>query len=501
MTARRPRTRAIRLSRRWTRIGKLIGYPLFGLLVFVATVYLSLPLDRIKERLERELSQESGPPYAAATTGAWGIGTGMDVRISELDLHLLPVGVSATGVTLHPRKPFGSPIAPPAGAPPSSGEDPDKAKTMFVDSLRISVPVFDLLFGKQAASLRVEAFGGTLTGSGGLGSDGGEMEGALENLVLARIPGLGQLLPLPMTGTLTLRADGRAPAQKPPASAPPPPAQKGGKAPPPRLDLAKAQGQLEIHLDQGTLGDGKAKLKVPGDPFLSQGLTFPKLLLGNLAGKLTVDRGRATFDQVHSRSADAEIWLDGYVELRDPFPQSELHLYLRFKPSAALIAREPTMEILSNAMAAGKRPDGALGFAVTGSLAVPRSRPAKDPPTGVTASVSMGKVEPSARPSMNPGAPAYSPPQVSVATPVPPPPPPAPTPAPASEPTPPVIVRAAEPPPPPPPPAQLPTPPPIPEQQAAPRPEPERKEEARKEPDGVNAPEPPPNFPTNQRGF
>lgn len=390
-----------RFVNRRARLLKLLGYPLFAGVVFLASLYYSLPIDRIRDRLERELSQEPGPsPFGS---GGFGIGLGMEVRIGEMDLHLLSPGVSATAVQLRPRKPgLGSPIAAP-GAPGAGDKDGDKdkktAKPMFIDRLDVRVPLLELLAGNKVADVQAEAFGGTIRGVGGLGGEGLFVNGQIEQLILGRIANLGQILPLPMTGALTLTVNFKVPPQKLPTGAPPP---RPGA--PPTFDMPRASGVLEVQLQDGTLGDGKAKLVVPGDPFLSQGLTFPRLKLGNLMGRLVVDRGRASFDGLHSKSADAELWIEGYLELREPLPSSELHLYVRFKPSAELVKREATIEILNNAMGAGKRSDGSLGFAVQGLLAAPRSRPSKDPPEGVTVRAgTLGQVDAPASPSLRPG--------------------------------------------------------------------------------------------------
>ena len=319
---------------------------------------------------------------------------------------------------------------------------------------------------------------------------------------------------LPVLGTLSGHVDVKVPARKQEKGAP---ARKpvGAGFPPVPLDYNKATGLIEIRVENGVLGDGKAKLAVPGDPFLSQGLTFPKLSLGNVTGRVVFDRGRATLSDVRSQSSDAEISLEGYVELRDPIQLSELRLYLRFRPSPALIKREPTMEILTNAMAVGKRSDGSLGFSLTGTVAAPRSRPSKDPPDGVSIRAgSLGAVGKDASPPLRPGAPPSA---------APPPPPPAttvspqplaappsfalPSAAPPAPPPPPVTPTAA---PPPIPPSQLPPPAPSEaaghhgvagaamgegqsEKPASDRPAPTEK--------GDSQPDPPPNYPTNQRGF
>ncbi len=450
--------RVLRLKKNQARLLRIVGYPIFAIAVFFASFYFSLPLDRIKDRLQRELSQDSGPP--APGSGAWGIGLGMDVTIGDIGLHLMPIGAGASDVMLRPR------LTP--GAAPDSTQRP---KAMLVEQLRLRAPILALLTGDRVLGIDVEALGGTLTADGGLTGDGAMLRAELDKLTLARAPILSQFVPLPVLGVLGGTIDLKVPLRKAEKDAPVRRSVAGPVAP--ALDYSKTNGIIELRIEQGVLGDGKAKLAVPGDPFLSQGLTFPKLSLGNVTARVVFDRGRATLSDVRSQSGDAEISLEGYIELRDPPPLSELHLYLRFRPSPALLKREPTMEILSNAMAAGKRSDGSLGFALTGTMGNPRSRPAREPPDGVSIrSGSLGAVGKDAAPGVAPAA--------RTAAPSPPPAAPAAPPPAAAPPTgmaPPSFVLPS-----------VPSPPP-----SAPSSEPARPSEP--------TPDPPPNYPRNQRGF
>lgn len=396
---RRPLLRLLRRLRKTNRVVTVLMYTAFGLLTFFVSVSLSLPVDKIKDRIERELSQEPGPPQTA--TGSFGIGSGMDVSIGELDVNVFRPGFSATDVRLKPRKSLAS----------SSSSEAPAAKSLrpiVIDRIEARVHPVDALFGQKSGRLLVEAFGGELQTSFSIGNEGVTASADLHDITLARLSALSQLLPLPMLGTLGLSLHFQAPNQRPAAPARP------GAPPtiqlPPRLDLPKAVGDLDLKLQQATLGDGKAKLVVPGDAFLSQGLTFPRIRLGDVIGKVTIERGRASIADVHAKSPDVELWIDGYLELRDPLPLSEAHLYIRFKPSPQLTAREPTMEIVVSSQAQGKRSDGALGFAITGSLANPRARPAKEPPDGVVLRAgTLGQVTTPAQPSLQPGTPALPP--------------------------------------------------------------------------------------------
>ena len=91
---------------------------------------------------------------------------------------------------------------------------------------------------------------------------------------------------------------------------------------------------------------------MPNDPFLSAGVTFPRIKLGKLSGQIVIEKGRARFEGVRVHSADGDATLEGYVELHDPIGMSQMHAYLKFRPSEALVKREATIELMTNAMAA-----------------------------------------------------------------------------------------------------------------------------------------------------
>ncbi|MCS6914780.1 MAG: type II secretion system protein GspN [Myxococcales bacterium] len=370
------------LSERQRRVLAVVGYPAFGLFVFLVALYVSLPRDRLRERLERELSQEVGPPSR--------LGTGMDVTIGELGLSLLPPGVRLEEVALRQRS-----------TTPGPDGTARKPRTYFIESLVVRTSLLDLLRGRRSLRVDLKAFGGTLHAQASLAGLKASAQIRAADIALARVPGLAQIVPLPLGGQMGLRLDleGEVDARQQ------------------RLITTTTSGLIEITVESGVIGDGKTKLIVPGDPFLSQGLTFPRLRLGRVAGRVVVGKQRATLDQFRIQSPDGEALLEGYIELRDPFPLSELHLYLRFRPSPELSRREPTLELLVNSMSAGKRPDGFLGFAIQGTVAAPASRPSREPPTGVSVrSASLGRAQAEEPPPVGrslpsvPPAPLLSPP-------------------------------------------------------------------------------------------
>ena len=133
--------------------------------------------------------------------------------------------------------------------------------------------------------------------------------------------------------------------------------------------LAEANGEITLSCDNVVIGDGKTPLKVAGNPFLSGGLTLPKVRLDDFGGHVAIDKGLAKLQEIAGKSRDGEVALEGEVTLRDPLPTSTVNAYLRFKLSDAFLKQAsavPTM--LQMVGAQGKRPDGFYGMRLSGRL-------------------------------------------------------------------------------------------------------------------------------------
>jgi type II secretion system protein N len=318
------------------RAAKWVGYPAFALVVMMMSLYFALPRDRIKERIET---------LAGGALNA-------DVSIDNLGLTFFTgPGVDAEGIVIRTR-------------PTTSSEKPQR---YVVDEVVVHPNVIDAIRQRLGGRLTAQLAGGTVRARGTMNSE--ETAASLEahTLGLAQVPGVARGIGLPVEGTLDVTGEVKLPK---------------GLA-------AQAVGLFELLCEGCVVGDGKAKLVVPSNPLLAAGLTIPRLKLGRIQGSVVIDKGRATFKDLHGRSSDVELALEGYIELRDPLPFSVLHLYLRFKLAPALVQREPTLELVSTALGGqGRRPDGFLGLAITGTLQTPLVLPSSEPPTGV----SVGKL-------------------------------------------------------------------------------------------------------------
>jgi type II secretion system protein N len=383
--------------RQLRRIGVFAG---FGLIVFVVALYASFPYDRAKEAATRIASKNFDVDVEIGSAGpAFGLAvTFRDIRVRT-------------------RPTTGKPVR------------------FTIESAKFSPSLLALFSSAFPYSVSAEALGGTieLYQSGAPGKKGGfRTELSVRDIDASEIPGLKEMLNLPVKGRI--RLDAKI-------------ASETGR-------LADAHGQLTLATTDLVAGDGKTPLKVASVPMLAGGLTLPKIRLGDLGGHVTIEKGTAKLQGVESKSPDGEVALEGEINLRDPLPQSNMNLYLRFKLSDALMKKEVALSIVPMAAAAGKRPDGFYGLKFAGSFAHPV------PPLLTPISPVVSAAVPPPRAGTLRGAPVPPPQQPAAPTPSPspsPPPPPSPPPAPESPPP---------PPPPPPPPAAQPAPSPPPAESA-----------------------------------
>ncbi|MSP59019.1 MAG: type II secretion system protein GspN [Myxococcales bacterium] len=312
---------------------KWVGYPLFALLVFVLSLYQALPRKQIQERLEND---------ATAILGA-------TVEADDFGLTLFSgPGVSATTVLVKTR-----PLSP-----------AEKPTRYTVEDLVLHFSLYQLLRGFADTSFSGRIASGSVSGKFRSVPDEGLLVVDASEIALAEIPGIALAIPLPVAGVVELKADITTPKNV----------------------IPQANGSVALTITDATVGDGKAKLTIPGgDPFLSQGVTIPKIALGKIAGKVVIDKGRAVFRDLRGHSKDLDVELDGYIELRDPLSLSLVHLYLKVKPADALLKREPALELMINGIAPlARRSDGYLGFSITGTPSSPFALPSKEVPAGVT---------------------------------------------------------------------------------------------------------------------
>ena len=179
---------------------------------------------------------------------------GYDAKIDEVG-PALGVGVNFSSVRLRPIE---------------KGADGSPAAPILLDEVTVRLAPFALLFGTQAGSLTADLFDGEVVADVAQTGKRQKVEVEASDISMSRLPGIKESINLPLSGTLGLSLEL---------------AMKGG-AP------NTADGVFELVCDSCVIGDGKAKLKIKGDPFLAAGLPLPEINLGRPEGESGADKGR-----------------------------------------------------------------------------------------------------------------------------------------------------------------------------------------------------------------
>jgi len=401
-------------SERIRLLRRSVGYVSFGVVIYLAALTFCFPYDRAREMAV-----------------ALGAKSGYDLEIAGAGPSF-PFGIELDNIVVRSR-------AVVAGARPAQARF-DSARLALLPLLISKGQALDLHLVGLGGSIDVSASGLPSGGSSSTSSSSSLKKGPfhydlqVRNLNMAQLPGAREMLNLPLGGSLEIAA---------------------------RLDsksgnFADAQGEISFKCAACVVGDGKTPIKIGGgNAFLAAGLTLPRVRLGDLTGKTTVQKGVAKLQGVQARSPDAELTLEGEITLRDPVAYSGLNAYLRFKLGDALLKASPTIgSILQMAAAPGLRNDLFYGLHLTGTLSAPISAFSASTPPGL-GGVAVGR--PPGRPGIMPvlaQLPVPPPARSTVALALPPPPPAPVTPPPPSP-------APAPPPPPPPPPPIQPPPAPI----------------------------------------
>ncbi len=389
---------------RFAKLKPVVGYAVFGLAAFVVALYFTFPYDRVKDRIVAMLAAVD-----------------LDVQVGSAG-PALGIGISLKDITVAPRTQPGVPAAT------------NKPASRFaIDEASIRVSPLAAFLGGSGVSVSADAFGGTVDFERQVSKSRTRVTAAARDVDVGDLPWVKAAINLPLSGTLEVDLDVELPNGR----------------------YAEAIGSAEIKCTGCVIGDGKEKLKIAGNPLLAEGLSLPKVRLGDFGGRVAVEKGTAKLQGLQAKSPDGEISIEGEILLRDPLPMSTVRAYVRFKMSDALLKSSDKLGLLLQlAETMGKRPDGYFGLRVSGrleSLDPPEwskispfgdRAPAAGGRTGAGASgsrPSITSVRPSPVEPSSPSAAGLRPEEMVVADePAPPPPPPvmAPPPAPAAEETP-----------------------------------------------------------------
>jgi type II secretion system protein N len=290
---------------RWT------AYTAFFLLCFVFFAYKTFPYDRLADRLVQE---------AAAR--------GYELEIIDLTHSGL------TGLTFENlRLVF-----------PSNDEDSLPVDVIF-DELTVSTSLFSLMSDTKSYSFDAELAGGEAEGDLTIGEDNLEVDAELEDINLEAIPALRKFTRVALAGTL----NGEIALSMP-------------------SEVGESTGKVEITIEALNVGNGEAKIDIPG----WGGLTLDRADAGNLELLATIEEGTAKIERAKAHGKDLELDVLGEVRLLRPLKRSELNVMLRVKIQDAYKERSAKiatmLELASSGLKAALTADGAIQYMIGGSV-------------------------------------------------------------------------------------------------------------------------------------
>jgi type II secretion system protein N len=304
------------------------GYVAFFGTCFTLAAYLTFPYDRVKDVLVRRVQAQSTPGEPAPK-----------LTIEDLGPHWLN-GVSLTGVVF--ERPGDSP-----------GDAPSR---ITVDELDVSVSPWSLLGSGIALSVDADIGEGDLSGDYET-QEGGptKLDLTLDEVDLERF-GLGALLGIPIGGLASGTID---------------------------VELAvksvETQGDVKLEIEGTRIGDGKAKVKIPG---MAGGLTVDAMDAGKVELSIAIKDGVATIEKLDAKGKDLELSGSGSIRLSQPLPGSRTDVTLSAKIDKAYFEKSERGKGMSLAMEmndAIKRAtaaDGTMRWRLTGPLASLKAAPA-----------------------------------------------------------------------------------------------------------------------------
>lgn len=343
------------MKERLVKIAKWAAYPLFYLFCLGLFGYLTFPYDRLKDRLIAEFDRAQQKR---------GSGPAQRLEIDELDAYWF-TGVEMKGVRLIlPPNELGSGSRPSGAAAFTSGDaakdSAPKPSVIEIEEARARVKILPLLIGRMRVSFWASVFGGEVEGVVPMGKSGGDVHVEVSDVELAQVEPLGDILGLPIAGTLSANLDLSAPEGK----------------------FNKANGALEVSAKEVSVGDGKTKI---------QGLiALPEAKLGELVLSAEAKDGVLKITKMTANGQDLELDGDGKVTMREPWNNSTADLYVRFKFNDAYRSKNDVTKSLLGApgssmpgliemqqpkMKRSKRSDGFYGWHVHGALKRPRFDP------------------------------------------------------------------------------------------------------------------------------
>lgn len=300
-----------------TIIRRAVLYPLWFLFCFLTFAYCSFPYDRVRDRVEEAVEQ--------AMPGA-------ELEIVSLEPSWL-TGIELGGVSLTL----------------AAEEEGGRASQVSLTNVSARVGLLDYLFGTTSASFSAELGGGGLI-EGSFSDSGTETQVRLHvsDVALGRIGPLRRYTMLPVSGTLSGDVDVTV-----------------------ADEAANTRGQVTLSIVELSVGDGRARLAIPG---MGNGVTVEQLNAGDLSLRMEIERGVGRIQELAASSDDIDLRGSGTVRLLRPVRMSGVDVLLRLEIKEPYRERNDrtravfSMVELSPQIRPYRAPDGALQLRLAGSF-------------------------------------------------------------------------------------------------------------------------------------
>lgn len=325
-----------------------ISLPVGYLMLFCVFAYWTFPYERLKQRIivgYNETQSTSAEPKRMEigdVTWAWRF-PGVVLRDVEL------IG--------------------PKPKPPTDGSEPAPQSRIHVDSVYARVAPLSLLFGSTRVNFAIDGFGGELSGSFQRSSTATSVDLDIEDVDPGQLPGVTELLQLPLSGKLSGTIELSLPEGK----------------------YSAAVGDVALEVAELKIADGKTKVRGL--------LALPEIDAGTLTVKATAKDGKVELTQFEAKGEDLEAKAEGKLRLRDKLEMSMTEqLTLTFKFSDKYRDKDDNTRSLlgkpgdsvgglidmSPQSKQAKQPDGSYSWRVLGSfssLNFSPNRPSRTPTT------------------------------------------------------------------------------------------------------------------------
>ncbi len=262
----------------WKRI---LGYGAFSLVALIAAFFLTFPYDALKDRVKTEA--DAAGYYAKVGSAGPGF---FAVRLSNVEL-----SKKATG---------------------ADGEKPPEP--LKIDSISVGPSLFP-----PGISARAKLMGGSISARVS-GFSNINVKADIDDLDLSK-GNLKGFSGIDFAGTI----DAALAFSVPRVAVGPGPAEP---------DLSQASGTISLNTTALAINGGTASITIPMYGPEPTPLDLPKINFGEIAGKLTFEKGAGKVDEFKAKSADLEAGATGTLKLAKRFEYAEPNLEIRFKPDA-----------------------------------------------------------------------------------------------------------------------------------------------------------------------